>query len=71
MLGLAVPDLWFDYMSLGGSIPPQQLNEMLSGRARLGDHDHDLLAQALNERFLDCNENHPLAYADELLRHPD
>jgi hypothetical protein len=66
MLGLTVLDLWVDYFGLGGNLPPAAISAALSGRLELSDHDHDVLVQALNEAFVDRNENHPLSYADEL-----
>ena len=68
MLGLTLAQLWLDYLALGGNLPPAAIGAALSGRVGLGDHDHDLLVQALNEYFIDRAQNHPLAYADELPR---
>ena len=66
MLGLSLYDLWLDYFGLGGDLSPTAIDAALSGRHALLARDHDLLVQALNEQFLDRNEDHPLAYADEL-----
>ena len=66
MLGLSVLELWFDYIGMGGRLLPQELRARLAGDGQLDGRDHDLLAQALNERFLDRDEDHPLAYVDEL-----
>lgn len=66
MLSLSVLDLWVDYVGLGGSLLPTEIEAFLLGDRRLGDHDHDVLVQALNERFLERGDDHPLAYADEL-----
>ena len=51
---------WAATSLLPPSAPPS------TGAITLGDHDHDVLVQALNERFTDLAQNHPLAYADEL-----
>ena len=66
MLGLPLPQLWLDYLGLGGNLPPAAIGAALHGHVGLGDHDHDMLVQALNEHFVDRAQNHPLAYADEL-----
>jgi hypothetical protein len=66
MLELSLPQLWLDYLGLGGNLPPAAIGAALSGRVGLGDHEHDVLVQALNEHFIDRAQNHPLAYADEL-----
>ena len=58
-LGLPLAELWLDYLALGGNLPPAAIGAALSGRAGLGDHDHDILVQALNEHFIDRAQNHP------------
>jgi hypothetical protein len=45
---------------------PEDIQSFLRGERRIADHDHDVLVQALNERFLQGGDDHPLAYADEL-----
>ncbi|MBV9820395.1 MAG: hypothetical protein JOZ07_18860 [Solirubrobacterales bacterium] len=67
MLELSLDELWVDYFTLGGSLLPAEIQAFLAGEHPLGDHDHDLLVQALNERFLDHDGDHPLDYADELI----
>ena len=68
MLGLSRYDLWIHYLGLGGSLPPATVNAILDGHSDLDEHDHDVLVQALNEHFVDRDQNHPLPYADELPR---
>ena len=68
MLGLSLMELWFDYVGMGGSLTPNELRTRLAGSGELDDRQHDFLAQALNERFLDRDENYPLAYVSELER---
>jgi hypothetical protein len=67
MLDLSLLDLWVDYFGLGGTLLPEEIERFLLGGERIGDRDHDMLVQALNEHFLERGENHPLAYADELV----
>ena len=66
MLGLTVAELWLAYFGLGGKLWPAAISAALSGDQELGNHDHDLLVQALNDHFIEHDEDHPLAYADEL-----
>ena len=66
MLGLSLFELWYDYVGVGGSLMPKELGERLAGDGQLDDREHDFLVQALNERFVDRDEDHPLAYVDEL-----
>ena len=67
MLDLSVTDLWLLYVGLGGSLPRAQLVAFLSGAGEpeLDDHDHDMLAHALNEGFTARGEGHPLPYAGD------
>jgi hypothetical protein len=66
MLSMSLLELWVDYVSLGGSLSPGKIQAFLLGERLIGDHDHDVLVHALNERFFDQGDDHPLAYADEL-----
>lgn len=63
---MSLDALWLDYFGLGGSLRRTQIGSFLAGERLISDHDHDMLVQALNERFLDRGEDHPLDYADEL-----
>lgn len=64
VIGIGLPQLWLDYVSLGGSASPTQLRAILSGEVPLLRLDHDRLALALNERLDDAGHGHPLAYWD-------
>ena len=66
MLNLSLNELWIDYFGLSGSLAPTGILAFLTGERPLGDLDHDLLVQALNERFSERGGDHPLHYADEL-----
>jgi hypothetical protein len=66
MLGVSLDDLWVDYLALGGNLMPFEVDACMSGSRPIDDHDHDLIVQVLNERFMDREADHPLAYADEL-----
>ena len=62
--GMSFDDLWLDYFALGGAAPPERL------RAYLADGgvsiDYDVVAQAINERFVGRGGDHPVPYSDEL-----
>lgn len=62
-LGVSMEQLWVAYMALGGSVMPAGLEAFLSGSGPLAAHDHDMVAHALNERFSDRGQDHPLPYA--------
>ena len=70
MLAVPLDDLWVDYFALGGSLAPGELRAFFDGRRSVDDRDYDRLVQALNERFTDRGEDHPLDYADELPSEP-
>jgi hypothetical protein len=63
--GLTLSELWLGYFGLGGNSTELQLSRYVSGADRPGDHEHDLIAQALNERFWDLDLDNPVPYASE------
>lgn len=65
-LGISLHDVWLGYVSVGGDAPLRVVQGWLSGTAEPGDHDHDLMAQALNDRFIDKGLNHAVAYTETL-----
>ena len=65
MLGLDVTQLWMDALALGGTATIFELNDYLAGTADLPAHEYDVVAQALNERFVDEGGDHPVPYAED------
>lgn len=63
---MAAADVWFAYFALGGMEPPQVIESILEGTVVPSDVDYDLLAQAINERFMDHDADHPVPYRDEM-----
>jgi hypothetical protein len=61
--GLSHGELWLRYFELGGMSTGLQLEAFLYGMASPTDHDHDVIAHALNERFVELGMNHPVAYS--------
>jgi hypothetical protein len=57
-------ELWLRYFELGGMSTAFQLEAFLYGALRPTPHDHDVLAHALNERFVELGGNHPVPYVD-------
>jgi hypothetical protein len=64
-LGLSVSDLWFRYFALGGMSTALVVDAVLHGALTTSDHDRDLLAVALNERFAELGGDHPVAYSGD------
>jgi hypothetical protein len=60
--GLSQIELWRRYFALGGMSSPLELEAVLDGILDPGSHDHDLIAHALNERFVELGGNHPVPY---------
>ncbi len=65
LAGMSVDELWLAYMALGGNAPPSVLRAYLRG-ADTGAVGYDILAHAINERFVDQGSDHPVPYSDEL-----
>jgi len=61
-LGLSQGDLWFHYFELGGMSSAIDVEAFLAGILEPSDHDHDLIAHALNELFTELGQNHPIPY---------
>jgi hypothetical protein len=71
MLDIPVEQLWIDYIGLGGELSLRAIIEFIDGHSALQDHDYDVLAQALNELFMDQEEDHPFPYTEEVDPPPD
>jgi hypothetical protein len=61
--GLSLDELWLRYFELGGMNTPVELEALLYGALTATDHNHDLIAHALNERFVELGGNHPVPYS--------
>lgn len=62
LAGLSFEELWLRYMALGGSSDLALLVAEFAG-APCGAHEHNLIAHALNEAFLDQGiDTFPVAY---------
>jgi hypothetical protein len=66
---LELPELWLAYVGLGGSLGKDDLEAALRGTLPLSDHEHDMIAQALNDYFTERGQDHPVAYANEEVEH--
>ncbi|WP_181783230.1 hypothetical protein [Pseudonocardia pini] len=66
MSDLDVDGLWIGYAGLGGGLSAEVLEEILLGRRRATNHEHDLIAQALNDHFTDRGQDHPVPYSRDL-----
>ncbi len=62
---MSFSELWVAYFALGGVSSPEVVRSYLGG---FGTPlaDYDVLAQAINERFVDGGGNHPVPYREDL-----
>jgi len=61
---LSHAELWLRYFELGGMSTGLQLEAFLYGALQPSTHDHDVIAHALNERFVELGGNHPVPYSN-------
>jgi hypothetical protein len=62
---LSYGDLFMRYFELGGMSTALQLEAFLFGALEPGAHDREVIAHALNERFVELGGNHPVPYVVE------
>lgn len=60
--GLSHGDLFLRYFELGGMSTALQLEAILYGAHNPTPHDEEVIAHALNERFVELGGNHPVPY---------
>jgi hypothetical protein len=69
--GLSLGELWLRYFELGGMSTGLELEAFLCGVLLPSTHDHDVIAHAINERFVELGGNHPVAYSNDLNPDPE
>jgi hypothetical protein len=60
--GLSHGELWLRYFELGGMSSGFDVGAFLYGVRAPTDHDHDVIALALNERFAELGSAPPVPY---------
>ena len=63
---LSESELFLRYFALGGMSTSLQVEAFLLGALVPSPHDHDVLAQALNERFSELGGNRPVPYSGDI-----
>jgi hypothetical protein len=63
---MSLEQLWISYLEVGGTMSSAELIQTLQGRREICDYEHDMLAQALNDHFVDLGLNYPVAYTADL-----
>lgn len=59
-------ELWMRYFELGGMSTAMELEAILYGALVATPSDHDVIAHALNERFVELGGNHPVPYSADI-----
>ncbi|HEY2286267.1 MAG TPA: hypothetical protein VGH88_11045 [Streptosporangiaceae bacterium] len=62
--GLTPAELWLRYYAVGGDAGEVEVEAYTLGLLHPDVHQHNLIAQALNEYFLDSHEDHPVSYRE-------
>jgi hypothetical protein len=62
--GMTFPELWLGYVSVSGTIGELELEAYVLGLLVPDSYQHNLIAQALNEYFMEQGQDHPVAYRD-------
>lgn len=62
LAGLDPTDLWERYVALGGNGTVSEVLRHVTNRDCPDDREHNLIAQAINEAFLERGQDHPVAY---------
>jgi hypothetical protein len=60
--GMTLTELWLRYIGIGGSQTAAVIDRQLYDPTAIDRYQYNLLAQALNEHFIERQENHPVAY---------
>ena len=60
--GMGFEELWLRQLSVGGDAGRLEVEAYVLGLLAADTFQHDLLAQAINEHFIERNANHPVGY---------
>ncbi len=62
-LRMSMLSVWIGYFSVGGNGSLSDVDNWITGVNAPSFREHDLLAQALNDRFTEAGLDHPVAYS--------
>ena len=62
--GLTLAELWLKYIAIGGTASQAQVGAYARGQGLPDDYQYNLIAQAINEHFIDRGGDHPVGYHD-------
>lgn len=64
LLRISDTELWNRYLALGGSGDLNRLRGHVHGHDCPDPREHNLIAQALNDAFVEAGHDHPVGYRD-------
>ncbi len=64
-LGLSFAELWFRYFTVGGMSTAIEVEAILYGALVASNDERDTIAVALNERFAEQGQDHPVPYSED------
>jgi hypothetical protein len=59
--GWTISQLWIAVVGIGGGFHHRDIEDIAAGQRQATPAEHDFLASALNEYFVDHGGNHPVA----------
>lgn len=62
--GMSVSEVWLRQIGVGGEAAQLEVEASVLGLLAPSPHQHDVLAQAINEHFIALGRDHPVAYSD-------
>jgi hypothetical protein len=65
--GLSYDEIWIRQATFGGTAGRLEIEAYILGLLRPDTYQHNLIAQALNEHFLEEGQDHPVAYSGSIL----
>lgn len=60
---MSFEELWLRQVAVGGHAGELEVEAYLLGLLNMDDYQHDLIAQALNEHFVELGQDHPVGYS--------
>ena len=64
--GMDYPELWLRYVAVSGDAGELELEAYVLGLLTADAYQYNVIAQALNEYFIERGEDHPVGYWDEV-----
>jgi hypothetical protein len=65
--GMSINELWLRQVSVGGVAGSMETEAYVLGLLTPDPHQYDILAQALNEHFVELGQDHPVGYWDAMV----